>query len=92
MLRVRTASGKGIEVDEPLKYVEILDKNENVAMVFYKEKFGNDEVVNIVHPGMDDDMALYSQMFKVKWTDVMKGDWPEVEPMELSSNTRTFLS
>jgi hypothetical protein len=84
MLRVRTNTGKVIDVEEPLKYVEILDKSGNVAMLFYMENVMGDERVNVIYPGMDEETNLYSEIYKVKWSDSVKGDWIPPEPAKVT--------
>ena len=48
MLRVRAEDGRTIVVEKPLKYVEILDKKGDVAMVFYKEQLFDQESVTVI--------------------------------------------
>jgi len=83
MLRVRSQSGKTIIVEEPLKFIEILDGDGNVAMVFYKEDIMDSEAVTCIAPE-DDEATSYSKMYGVKWSKKIHGTWPKSEPMELN--------
>ena len=75
MIRVRTKTGQIIDVEEPLEYVEILDKSGNVALVFFKEEVMDDERVNIIYPGMEEDTDLYSKLYDVEWSKNVKCKW-----------------
>jgi len=84
MLRVRSQSGKTIVVEEPLKYVEILDGNGDVAMVFFREKMGEHDSVAVWTPDLEEEADIYSKMYGVKWTGSIKGRWPKAEPLKVN--------
>tara|TARA_B100000965_G_scaffold167610_1_gene139777 strand:+ start:111 stop:368 length:258 start_codon:yes stop_codon:yes gene_type:complete len=85
MLRVRSQSGKTIVPEEPLKYVEILDKSGNVAMVLYREDIGETQAVTLITPEMDE-AKTYAKLYGLKWSKSIEGDWPTAEPMEVNIN------
>tara|TARA_B100002019_G_C20898960_1_gene417168 strand:+ start:68 stop:340 length:273 start_codon:yes stop_codon:yes gene_type:complete len=85
MIRVRTKTGKIIDVEEPLEYVEILDASDNLALVFYSEKIGESERVNVLYPGLDEEAEMYARIYKLKWSPNVKCPWlPEPEPTKIS--------
>ena len=84
MIRVRSKSGRTIVVEEPLMYVEMLDGEGNVAMVFYREDFADEQAVSVITPDIEEDARGYTKMFGVKWSSKIKGNWPKPEPMEVT--------
>jgi len=83
MLRVRAQSGKTIVVDEPLKYVEVLDKSGNVAMVLYREDVGDTQAVTVITPDMEE-AKTYSKMYSINLSDSVTGDWPKAGSLEVN--------
>jgi hypothetical protein len=81
MLRVRTQSGKIIDVEEPLRYVEILDGSGDVSMVFYAESLHDGNYVTVVTPDDTHDAALYSSMYKVQFSKDVKTPFPKPAPL-----------
>lgn len=81
MIRVRAQSGKIIDIEEPLKYVEILDSSNNVAMVFYTEVMHGGKLVSVVTPDVVDEATTYSKMYGVQWTDSVTGELGKSEEM-----------
>jgi hypothetical protein len=84
MLRVRSQSGKTIVVEEPLRYVEILDGEGNLAMVFYRDDIDGAKAVSIITPDLEEEAEAYSKMYNVKWTGELKGRWPKSQPMSVN--------
>lgn len=84
MIRVRSKSGRTIVVEEPLMYVEVLDGNGDVAMVFYREDFADGQAVSVVTPDMEEDASGYAKMFNVNWSNDIKGTWPKPEPVTVT--------
>ena len=84
MIRVRAQSGKIINIEEPLKYVEILDASDNVAMVFYTEVMHGGKLVSVVTPDVVDEASTYSKMYGVEWTNSVQGELGKSEDMVLT--------
>jgi len=83
MIRVRTRGGQVIDVEEPLKFVEILDKSGNVAMMLHMKDSTQRQAVEVVYPGMDDATNLYSKMFGVEWSKNTHIPFPPPEPVRI---------
>ena len=81
MIRVRTQSGKIIDVEEPLRYVEILDGSGDVSMVFYPECLHDGNYVTVVTPDDKHDAATYSKVYGVKFSKDVKTPFPKPEPL-----------
>lgn len=85
MIRVRTKTGKIIDVEEPLEFVEILDTSNNVALVFHSEEVLGQERVNIIYPGVEPDTELYAKLYKIKWSPDVRCPWlPIPKPTKVS--------
>jgi len=74
MLRLRAQSGKTITMDEPLIYVEVLDEEDNVAMVFHREKIAGVNAVNLLTPDSES-ATSYAALYNVRWSNKLKTDW-----------------
>jgi hypothetical protein len=85
MIRIRTESGDFVEVEQPLKHVEITDKEGNVAMVFTLEDCRGMPYVSVIHPGHPDDMKSYSRKFGVKFSEKVQGEWPGLTETKVSA-------
>tara|TARA_B100000035_G_scaffold288148_1_gene273581 strand:- start:80 stop:337 length:258 start_codon:yes stop_codon:yes gene_type:complete len=84
MLRVRSQSGKTIVVEEPLHYVEILDGNGDVSMVFYRDDMEDTKAVAIITPDFEEECESYSKLYKVKWSSELRGRWRKSQKMTVN--------
>lgn len=83
MLRLRAQSGKTVTMDEPLLYVEVLDSEDKVAMVFHREEIAGADSVNLITSGSDSARS-YSKLYGVEWSANLHTDWVAEEPVEFS--------
>lgn len=85
MLRLRSQSGKTVTMDEPLMYVEVLDSEDNIAMVFHREKIAGADAVNLITPESES-AGSYSKLYGVQWSSNLRTDWVPEDPIEFSKS------
>lgn len=67
MLRIRDKTGKLLNLNEPLHFVEICDTEGHVARVIYADAQG---LIHVVGPG-DLEADRYKALFGIKWCPVI---------------------